>query len=123
LQRADFNTYSDHGVQAYLKDKGRSTLTSEEYALFNEPSAKVGSAGLAVASLFIPGPEDVALGVFALTKVGKVVSKFADEIFDGVKGLFKGGDEIVKNIDEVKIDKPYKRPNNATTKAQRKSTQ
>jgi len=40
-----------------------------------------------------------------------------------VKGLFKGGDEVVKNIDEVKIDKPYKRPNNATTKAQRKSTQ
>jgi len=94
LQRAEFNTYSDPGVQAYLKDKGRSTLTSKEYALFNEPSAKAGSAGLAVASLFIPGPEDVALGAFALTKVGKVVSKFADEIFDGVKGLFKGGDEV-----------------------------
>ena|GEM_PF-2989281 len=48
LQRAEFNTYSDPGVQAYLKEKGRSSLTSEEYTLFNGPSAEAGKIGLGV---------------------------------------------------------------------------
>ena len=62
-----------------------------------------GTFTIGVASLFIPGPEDVAIAGFAATKVGgtilKGLSKFGDETSSFIKGLFSKGDNIVTKVD------------------------
>jgi len=55
----------------------------------------------AVASLFIPGPEDLALGAFLVTKAGRATLRLADEAAGFVKGLFRSGDEVAKQIGDV----------------------
>ena len=52
---------------------------------------------LGVASLFLPGPEDVLLGAAAATKAGRAIAKYGDEAVGFVKGLFRGGDEAIAN--------------------------
>ena len=68
LQRADFNTYSDPGVQEYLRSKGRYTLTKEEDELVNGPSRDAGEMALTIA-LLVTGVDEVAIGVYVLDEV------------------------------------------------------
>ena len=57
----------------------------------------------AVGSLFLPGPEDVAIAAIAATKVGQLlsrgagaISKVGDEIVNGFSKLFKGSKKVGK---------------------------
>ncbi len=58
--------------------------------------------GLGIASLFVPGPEDLIIGAAIATKVGgaivKSVSKVAGEIGGFVKGIFKKGDDAATTL-------------------------
>ena len=66
---------------------------------FIEESRNEANGALAAASVFVPGPEDVALAGFAATKFGGAIinaaGKALNKAGDFVKGLFKSGDNIV----------------------------
>lgn len=57
-------------------------------------SVNEGQGAIAAISLFVPGPEDVAFAGLAATKFGGRIiggiSKFADNVVDGISRLFKG---------------------------------
>lgn len=57
-----------------------------------------GAAG--AASLFIPGPEDVAIGVFAATKVGQGIANVGGKIAGAIKGAL-GGSKVNNPIPDT----------------------
>ncbi|MFA5670472.1 MAG: RHS repeat-associated core domain-containing protein [Balneolaceae bacterium] len=75
---------------AVAKGKDPVQYIEAYHSAAGENTAKF-SAG--VASLFIPGPEDAAIGIFAATKAGQAIARFGDEAWGAVKGLFRSGDE------------------------------
>ncbi len=52
------------------------------------------TAQLSAASLALPGPEDVAFGVFMATKTGQAIGRLGGRIGGAISGLFKKGNNV-----------------------------
>ncbi|MEK6153140.1 RHS repeat-associated core domain-containing protein [Flavobacteriaceae bacterium 3-367] len=81
-------------ARTQLKKDG---ATASELAEFDEGAARGGQLGIAFATLFIPGPEDVVFAGAAL----KALAKYADEAGSLIKGFFKGSNRAVQSFDDL----------------------
>ena len=91
------------GQETYRREKIEGSEAAKKYETARAKG--MAAAGIGGASLAIPGPEDVAVAVFAASKFGKpiikAVSEFSDEVSSSIKGLFGKGDEAVKSFGDL----------------------